>query len=294
MRSRTAERPVGEIRPGDHAAFSFTTAAEQEQVIGPFLCEGLDARQKVIYISGGGPRQLPGLGDRPDADHCTGTGQLRIIPRGTACSTWGRFDPDRMLTVVGQEIRQAAEQGYSAVRLTADMSWVLGQPGGYPLLLASESVFDETIAPGTETMAICQFDRNRCAPDQLSALSDSHRIWVTADPEFDDGVLRITRSHAPHGLRLSGELDAARHRPFMTALAALGEVRADIHLDFTDVRFLDLGTLSLLVTHAMRTPLSPVLVLDHLPPDVSRLIQALGWHHFPGLTHGRPRRPGSQ
>jgi anti-anti-sigma regulatory factor len=294
MGRRTAERPVGEIRPGDHAAFSFTTAAEQAQVIGPFLHDGLDARQKVIYISGGGPRQLPGLGDRPDADHCAGTGQLRVIPRDVACLSRGRFDPDRMLTVITHEISQATEQGYPAVRLTADMSWVLDQPGGYTLMLASEAGFDEAFTPGTKIMAICQLDRNRCAPDQLSALNDSHRIRVTANPEFYDGVLRITRSHAPHGLRLSGELDAARHRPFMAALAGLGEVGTEIHLDFTDVRFLDLGTLNLLVTHAMCTPPRPVLVLDHLPPDVARLIQALGWHHFPGLTRGSPRPPGGR
>jgi anti-anti-sigma regulatory factor len=291
MGRRIAERPVGEMRPGDHGAFSFSTAEEQAQVIGPFLHAGLDAREKVIYISGGGPRQLPGLGGRPDADHFADTGQLRVIPRGAACLTRGRFDPDRMLTVIGREISLAAEQGYTAVRLTADLSWVLDQPGGYPLMLASEATFDQAAAPGSPIMAICQLDRNRCAPDQLSALNDTHQIQVTANPEFDDGVLRITRSHAPNGLRLGGELDAARHRPFMTALTSLGEVASDIHLDFADVRFLDLGTLSLLVTHAMRTPPGHVLILDNLPSDVARLIQSLGWHHFPGLTPGRSRRP---
>jgi len=289
MESRIAERPVGEIRPGDHAAFAFATPEEQAQVIGPFLHAGLDAHEKVIYISGGGPRQLPGLGGRPDADHLAVTGQLRVIPRGVACLTGGRFDPDRMLTVVGREISLAGAEGYAAVRLTADMSWVLDQPGGYPLMLASEATFDQAVTADTALMTICQLDRNRCAPDQVSALNDGHQIRVTADPDFDDGVLRITRGHAPNGLRLSGELDAARHRPFMTALTSLGEVAGDVHLDFTHIRFLDLGTLSLLVTHAMRTPPGRVLVLDYLPVDVVRLIQSLGWHHFPGLIHGRSR-----
>jgi hypothetical protein len=89
MGTRITEQPVGEIRPGDHAAFSFATAEEQAQVIGPFLHDGLDAREKVIYISGLSPR----------------------------------------------EITQATEQGHAAVRLTADMSWVLDGPGGYPLML---------------------------------------------------------------------------------------------------------------------------------------------------------------
>jgi hypothetical protein len=59
MANRVTERPVGDIRPGDHAAFSFATAEEQAEVIGPFLHDGLDAREKVIYISGVHPRQPP-------------------------------------------------------------------------------------------------------------------------------------------------------------------------------------------------------------------------------------------
>jgi anti-anti-sigma regulatory factor len=291
MGTRITEQPVGEIRPGDHAAFSFTTAEEQAQVIGPFLHDGLDAREKIIYISGLSPQQLPGLGSRPDADHVADSGHLRVIPRGLACLTRGRFDPDRMLTVIGKEITQATEQGYAAVRLTADMSWVLDQPGGYPLMLACEASFDEAIAPGTAIMAICQLNRKRCPPEQVSALNATHQIRVTANPDFDDGVLRITRSHAPNGLRLTGELDAARHGPFMAALTATGQTNAAIHLDFAQVRFLDLGTLSLLVIHAMHTPPGHILVLDNLPPDVAGLIQTLGWHHLPGLTHGQSRQP---
>jgi anti-anti-sigma regulatory factor len=291
MGNGMTERPVGEIRPGDHAAFSFTTAEEQAQVIGPFLHDGLAARQKVIYVSDVRPRQLPGLGERPYADHLTGTGQLRVIPRDTACLTRGRFDPDRMLTVVGREIAQAAEQGYPAVRVTADMSWVLDQPDGYPLMLACEAGFDEAIAPDTTMMAICQLDRSRCAPDHLRALHALHRIRVTANPEFDDGVLRITRSHTPEGLRLAGELDVARQGPFMAALTSIAKANIDVHLDFAHVRFIDLDTIDILASYAPHTPPGQVLIMDELPPEVADMIETLGWRHLPGLTPGRPRQP---
>jgi ABC-type transporter Mla MlaB component len=108
---------------------------------------------------------------------------------------------------------------------------------------------------------------------------------------FDDGVLRITRSHAPDGLRLAGELDTARQEPLLTALTSIGGATADAHLDFAEVRFLDLGILSLLVTYALRTSPGRRLVLDNLPPDVAGLIQTLGWHHLPGLARGRSRLP---
>jgi ABC-type transporter Mla MlaB component len=284
-------QPVGEIRPGDHAAFPFATAAEQAQVIGPFLHDGLAARQKVIYVGETGHRRLPGLVGRPDADRFARTGQLRVIPSGAVCLPRGRFDPDRMLAVIGREITEAAEQGYPAVRLTADMSWAFRQPEAYPLMLACEARFAEATAAETAVMAICQLDRSRCPADQLRALTGTHRLQVTANPEFDDGVLRITRSHAPDGLRLAGELDTARQAPLLTALTSLGRATTDAHLDFAEVRFLDLGILSLLVTYALRTSPSRRLVLDNLPPDVAGLIQTLGWRHLPGLARGRSRRP---
>jgi anti-anti-sigma regulatory factor len=290
MATGIIEQPVGEIRPGDHAAFSFTTAEEQQQVIGPFVHDGLDAQQKVIYISGVHPRQLPGMHARTDADHLTRTGQLRLLHRDTTCLTRGHFDPDRMLTVIGEEIALATEQGYSAMRVTGDMSWVLDEPGGYPLMLECEARFDEAITPEVPLMAICQLNRNRCPPDQLSALNATHRLRVTANPEFDDGVLRITRTHTPNGLRLIGELDAARHPAFLTALTSVNATHPHIHLDFAQVRFLDLATLSLLITHTGPVRPGHTLILDNLPPDVVNLIQTLGWHRFPSISHGQPKR----
>jgi anti-anti-sigma regulatory factor len=289
MATEIIERPVGEIRPGDHAAFSFTTCEERQQVIDPFIRDGLDAGHKVICVSDVHDRHLLDMGARTDADDLARTGQLCLLHRDTACRTRGRFDPDRMLAVIGGEIALATDQGYDAVRVTADMSWVLDEPGGYPLMLECEASFDEAIAPGTAIMAICQLDQSRCPPDQLRALSDTHRLRVTANPEFDDGVLRITRS--PDGLRLTGELDAARHPAFLAALTSVNAAKTDIHLDFAQVSFLDLGTLSLLITHTAPVGPGRTLILDNLPPDVVNLIQTLGWHHFPSISHGRSKRP---
>jgi anti-anti-sigma regulatory factor len=288
MASQIIERPVGEIRPGDHAAFSFATRREQQQVIGPFIDDGLDAAQKVIYIDGVRPGRLPGMRARTDAGDLARAGQLCLLGRDAACLSHGHFDPDRMLAVIGGEIARATEQGYDAVRVTGDMSWVLDEPDGYPMLLECEARFDEAITPEVPLMAICQLDENRCRPDQLSALSDTHPVRVTANPEFDDGVLRITRS--PGGLRLAGELDAARHPALLAALTSVGATNTDVHLDFAQVRFLDLGTLSLLMTRTGPAGTGRTLILDNLPPDVVNLIQTLGWHHFPRISRGRSDR----
>jgi anti-anti-sigma regulatory factor len=291
MGTTITEQPVAALQPGDHAVFCFTTPEERAQVIGPFLHDGLDAGEKIIYIGDAGHRHLPGLRHRQDTDHAAATGQLQVISQTAACRTGNRFDPERMRTVLTREITAAMGHGYQAIRITAEMSWVLSSPDGLARILQCEADFEEAIGHGLPLTAICQLNRNRCRVDQLSALTNAHPIQVTANPEYDDGVLRIIRSHSPDGLRLIGELDAARHDPFLAALTSLGQTKTGIHLDFTHVRFLDLGTLSLLVRHATDTPPDHILVLDNLPPDVTDLIQILGWHHLPGLTHGRSRPP---
>jgi len=111
------------------------------------------------------------------------------------------------------------------------------------------------------------------------------------NPEFDDGILKITRTFAPHGLRLEGELDGARHAVFAETLSsvAVAVTRSKVHLDFTRLSFIDLGALNLLAVYAMQMPRGGGLVLDNLRPDVEQVIEMVGWHRLPGLARGQDR-----
>ncbi|MFL6055486.1 MAG: MEDS domain-containing protein [Actinoallomurus sp.] len=73
------------MRPGDHAAFSFTAEEQQAHVIGPFVRDGLEARDKVIYVNAAEAGRLPGVHSGADVDRATATGQLRLIPQAAVC-----------------------------------------------------------------------------------------------------------------------------------------------------------------------------------------------------------------
>lgn len=290
----SVKRPVGEVRPGDHGWLAYSGPEERDRVIGAFVNEGLNTREeKVVYVTDEPPERLPGIGPRHRLHLCDhlASGRLRVIPRERAClDSRGRFDPELMLQTLTREVDEAAGREFRAVRMTTDFSWVLSEPGRSDLaqMLGCENRFEDAVAPSTMAMAICQVDRYACPPHELAALRDTHEVLIEANPEFDDGVLRIVRTFEPHGLRVEGELDNARHTVFAEQLTRLDAARRRIHLDFAQLGFMDLGGLTLLAQHAVARPSGDVLVLDNVPPNVEAVIDMVGWHRLPdGLVRGR-------
>jgi anti-anti-sigma regulatory factor len=290
METWFARRPVRDLRPGDHAWLAFGSRQEQEHVIGAFVRDGLHGTDRVVYITGARPRELPGLLNhyRTDPGPFAATGQLRIISPRAACDAAGRFDPDRLLDAVVGEIGEASAAGYRGVRVTGDMTWAVRQPGGHRRVLGCEGRIDTAIASSALAMAICQFGRTCCTARQLDDLNDRHEVLVEANPEFDDGVLRITRTFAPPGLRIDGELDSARHAAFAEALSSVADLDRDVRLDVGGLRFVDLGALHLLTAFAGRRRGGGRVLLDHLAPESAAIIDTMGWHRLPGVAAGHP------
>lgn len=280
-----AERSVGAMLPGDHAWLSYASREEQEHVIGAFLRDGLTTDDKVVYITDDDPYELPGLRTRYGIDpvpHLR-TGRLTVLRRADFCLTDGAFDPGRMIASLRDILAGAERDRFRGVRVTADMTWAIHQRNGRDRLLACEAGLDAAIAPSTTAMAICQIDRRRCTGDELTVLKQTHEVLVGADPDFDDGVLTITRTFSPRGLRLRGELDGARHLVFAEALRTVLEPGGDVHIDLADLRFIDLGALRTMAGVAMELGGRGGLVLTRPSPDVAHVVRLLGGRALPGL-----------
>ena len=279
-----AERSVGQLLPGDHAWFSYSSNEEQEHVVGAFVRDGLNSSEQVIYISDADPRDLPGLRSRRDLDPAPfiRSRQLIVLPRVEACLTAGGvFDPGRMVASLEGVLARAEEERFRGVRITADMTWAMRERCGHARVLDCEAGVDAAIAPSTSAIAICQIDRRSCTLDELTALKETHEVLVGADPDFDDGVLSITRTFRPRGLRLKGELDGARHTVFFEALQAVTAQGGEVHLDLAGLRFVDLGALNMMAQTAMRMAERGRLLLDNPSPDVSQIVRLVASARMP-------------
>lgn len=270
-----ALRSVGTMLPGDHAWLSYSCREEQEHVIGAFVRDGLFASDKVIYITDGDPLADLRLPHALELDRYLRTGQLAVLSPAAV------FDPGRMMASLRDALGGSGR--FRGVRVTSDMTWAIHQPTGRDQVLDCEERLDAAIAPSTTAMAICQVDERSCTPDELTVLKERHEVLVGADPEFDDGVLTITRTFRPRGLRLAGELDGARHCWFEEALRAVLQEGGEVHLDMAGLRFIDLGALSLMAGVAMRMGASGRIIIDRPSPDVTEVVKLVGGLMLPWL-----------
>lgn len=291
MNARVTRRSVRDLRPGDLAWLAFADEEEQGHIIGPFVRSGLDGADTVVYVTDAGREELPGVSGGDLAGQVE-SGRLRLIPWRAAALTDGHFDSARMLATLTGEIERAAAAGARAVRVTAEMSWAV-RDVGVARILECERRFGAAVAASTMVTAICQVDRRNVTEAEVAELRGAHDVLVRPNPEFEDPVLRITRTFWPRGLSIEGELDAARHAVFAealtTVLAAPGGPagRADeIHLDCAGLAFIDPGALYLMAGCARRRPGRGPLVLDRVPRHLHAVIDMVGWGRLPGVRLG--------
>ncbi|MCP2334918.1 MEDS domain-containing protein [Actinomadura rupiterrae] len=283
------ERPVSEVRPGDHGLLGYADSEERDRIVGPYVQAGLATAEKVVYITDEPAESLPGLRRCSfDLAKLKSSRQLRVLSRRDAClSRSGAFEPGKLADTLHREKESAFGEGFRAVRVTMDSTWLMSQPGGSDAMLSCEDRLDQAISPSTMAMGICQVDVRRTGARQLSALRESHEVLMRVDAEFDDGILTIRRIYGPFGLQLRGELDASRHSHLSEhLLRAMGSRSGDIHLNVAELDFIDIGGLNLLAQHAAALPHGGSLILDHLRPDVENVITMVGWNRLPRLRPG--------
>ncbi|MQY06737.1 MEDS domain-containing protein [Actinomadura macrotermitis] len=276
----TVRRPVRDLRPGDHAWLGYVSQEERRHVVGAFVRDGLLAREKVICL-GAGDELVPGVvGPPPET-------LLTVVPPARLCGGDGAPDPGTAMAALAAEVAAAEALGFRAIRVAADLTWALRGADGLDRLLCCERLLEQTARPSAQVTVVCQFDRAACSPDELAAVGGAHAVLVDPDPEFEDLVLRITRTFRPRGLALSGELDASRHMVLDQALAMVmaGGHGAEIHLDLSGLTFIDLGALNMLAEVAARRA-GHALVLDRMPAQLRAVMETVGWSMLPGLRLG--------
>ena len=195
---------IADFKPGDHLCCLYETEKEHRALLAPFLRQGLEHGEKVLYIvdsvlerSGEGAhtaetvldylREDPstGSGRGLDVEPCLASGQFGIVPFDDALMPDGVFDPDGAIALLRAETERALAEGYLALRVTDEMTWALRGLPGAKRLIEYEAKLNEFF-PGSKCIGLCQYDRRRFAPAVLLDVLTTHAIAVVGGRIYDN------------------------------------------------------------------------------------------------------------
>lgn len=161
--SITMGLPGVTIAPGDHICAFYRGRAQRDDVIVPFLREGILAGDKCICVMDDPDteRVLAPLSDGLDIEVSMRTGQLDLLCSDRAYLPSGYFAPDEMLEFwergVGAAVRQA---GYTFVRAAGEMTWALRDLPGVEHLVTYEARLNRFL-PRYPQVVLCLYDLER-------------------------------------------------------------------------------------------------------------------------------------
>ncbi|WP_406480954.1 MEDS domain-containing protein [Streptomyces sp. NBC_01615] len=281
-------RAVGQMRPGDHLLLGYDTDEERETVLAAFLLDGLASGQRGLVLT---PGDIPaGLAlSFLEAYGCPvdeeiAIGRLAVDPQ--LATPEGLWDLDE---VIRREARRAVADGFLGLRVSMEV--LCGRAGKSLKMLHDSELLLDPVFASLPVLGVCQYDRRVFDEEELIPLDVLHHGRVAADLVWHDELLSITRTFAPPGLALAGEIDDTNVTAVARALyAETARARSRTangirtRLDLRDLRFVDVGALRLLVFSALGLyAAGGTLVLHGVAPHVQRVMRVTGWDRVPGL-----------
>ena len=197
---------ISALKPGDHLCCIYETEEEHEKLLTPFLIQGLQRNEKIMYIVDARSSEeiLDYLRQEGvEIESYLRKGQLNILSVDESYMSTGIFNPDGMISLLNKETNRALKEGYSALRVTGEMSWALKGLPGSDRLIEYEIKLNHFF-PDKKCLAICQYDRRKFKADILLDVLITHPIAIIGTEIYDNFY------YIPPNKLMKGEPETAR------------------------------------------------------------------------------------
>jgi len=162
-------RPSIAIAPGDHICAFYRGPAQRDDVLLPFLRDGIVAGHKCIcVIDDPDVEQITEpLSLVLDVEACRRSGQFDLLASDQAYLLGGEFHLDRMLDFWQVGVGQALQHsGYTFVRAVGEMTWALRDLPGVQDLVRYEAQLNKFL-PRYPQVILCLYDLERFTDGQV-------------------------------------------------------------------------------------------------------------------------------
>jgi anti-anti-sigma regulatory factor len=185
----------------DHLCWAFDGPSDFKGAAVRFLEDGRRLGQRLMYVGDGTVRKLLGdLDGLDDAIPMIDAGALQVVPLSGVYSP-GPVDPVKQLATYAGATDQALADGYSGLRVAAEVTSRVREPRTWDAHISWESLADRFMAT-RPLAALCCYDRSQLDRRLVADLSCVHPVARTS------ADLRPFRVYAnENGLVLEGEVD---------------------------------------------------------------------------------------
>jgi len=178
------ERRIARLRQGDHLCLIYESAAEQTAALVPYFKAGFAAGERCLFVGHGTScrrleHSLEEAGVDVHAEHDRGA--LVCLTQRESWLPGGRFDPGALMDLLRQAEQQALDDGFTGLRATWNMGWVLeGTASSTDRLMEYEAHLNRFLA-GSRTCALCRYSREASSADELQQALHTHPLAVLGE-----------------------------------------------------------------------------------------------------------------
>jgi hypothetical protein len=171
---------IENINVHDHLCLIYESREEQFSAVIPFMRIGLERGEKCLYVVDDNTAEMlinemkaAGI----DVDTAIESGSLSVLSKQESYLKQGYFDPDWMIDFLKLASDEAKAAGFSALRITGEMTWVLGGDPGTERLMEYEAKLNYFF-PGNDALAICQYNRDFFPPKIIKDVISTHPLVI--------------------------------------------------------------------------------------------------------------------
>jgi signal transduction histidine kinase len=209
-------KTLAHLKPGHHLCCLYETEEEHRAVLTLFVRQGLERGEKVLFILDRIPSAEIVLShlreDGLEVEPYRARGQLAFRTREETYLGKGVFDPERVIALLRSETEQALLEGYPALRLTDEMTWVSQGLPGSERLIEYEARLNDFLA-GSRCLVLYRYNRRRVDPEVLLNVLRAHPVAMVGAEIYDNPY------YIPPEEFLSQELPKAELRHWINNLA---------------------------------------------------------------------------
>ena len=177
------ERRLARLRQGDHLCLIYGSAAEKTAALVPFFKAGLATQERCLSVGHASDSrrlevalQEQGVQVASELDR----GALVLLTRRQDWLPGGRFEPGALMDLLRQAEQQALDDGFSGLRVSWDMEWLLDGVPGSERLVEYEAELNRFLG-GSRTSALCRYARPRSSAALLESILHTHPLAVLGD-----------------------------------------------------------------------------------------------------------------